>query len=68
MGCWHRDLSKTFTMISIGDSCKTSYGHTYCMGRSGREPKTGLGRVFNFKSGCFDDEYLLIYMNARPQL
>ncbi len=24
---------------------------------NGREPKTGLGRVFNFKSGCFDDEY-----------
>ncbi len=35
---------------------------------NGREPKTGLGRVFNFKSGCFDDRYLLIYMNARPQL
>jgi hypothetical protein len=35
---------------------------------NGREPKTGLGQVFNFKSGCFDDEYLLIYMNACPQL
>jgi hypothetical protein len=35
---------------------------------NGREPKTGLGRVFNSKSGCFDDEYLLIYINARPQL
>jgi len=35
---------------------------------NGREPKTGLGRVFNFKSGCFADEYLLIYMNACPQL
>jgi hypothetical protein len=33
---------------------------------NGREPKTGLGRVFNFKFGCFDDEYLLIYKDARP--
>ncbi len=27
-----------------------------------------MGRVFNFKLGCFDDEYLLIYMDARPHL
>ncbi len=33
---------------------------------NGREPKTGLGRFFNFKLGCFDDEYLLIYMEAQP--
>ncbi len=42
-----------------------------CMGSSkgnGREPKTGLGRVFNFKLGCFVEEYLLIYMDTRPNL
>ncbi len=35
---------------------------------NGREPNTGLGKVFNFKLGCFDDEYLLIYMDAHPHL
>jgi hypothetical protein len=35
---------------------------------NGREPKTDLGQVFNFKLGCFDDEYLLIYMDTRPHL
>jgi hypothetical protein len=35
---------------------------------NGREPKTGLGQVFNFKLDCFGDEYLLIYMDARPHL
>ncbi len=33
-----------------------------------REPKTGLGQVFNFKLGCFDDVRLLIYADARPHL
>jgi hypothetical protein len=28
---------------------------------NGREPKTGLGRFFNFKLGCFDDVCVLIY-------
>ena len=29
--------------------------HQYETKDIGREPKTGLGQVFNFKSGCFDD-------------
>jgi hypothetical protein len=33
-----------------------------------REPKTGLGWVFNFKLGCFDDVRVLIYADARPHL
>jgi hypothetical protein len=35
---------------------------------NGREPKTGLGRVFNFKSGCFDDVHILIYADTLPHL
>ncbi len=27
---------------------------------NGKEPKTGMGRVFNFKLGCFDDVRVLI--------
>jgi hypothetical protein len=35
---------------------------------NGKEPKTGLDRVFNFKLGCFDDVHVLIYADARPHL
>jgi hypothetical protein len=35
---------------------------------NGREPKTGLGRVFNFKLGCFDNVRVLIYADAPPHL
>jgi len=35
---------------------------------NGREPKTGLGRVFNFKSGCFDDVHVLIYADTLPNI
>jgi len=35
---------------------------------NGREPKTCLGRVFNYKLGCYDDVHLLIYVDARPCL
>jgi hypothetical protein len=35
---------------------------------NGREPKTGLGRVFNFKLGCLDDVHVLIYADARSHL
>jgi hypothetical protein len=34
----------------------------------GREPKTGLGRVINFKLGCLDDGHVLIYADARSHL
>jgi hypothetical protein len=33
---------------------------------SGREPKTGLGRVFNYKLGCFDDVH--VYTDVHPYL
>ena len=29
---------------------------------NGREPKTGLGRVFNYKLGCYDDLHVLMYV------
>ncbi len=35
---------------------------------NGREPKTCLGRVFNYKLGCFDDVYLFNYVDIRPHL
>ncbi len=35
---------------------------------NGREPETCLGRIFNYKLGCFDDEQVLIYLDARPYL
>jgi hypothetical protein len=35
---------------------------------NGREPKTCLGRVFNYKLGCFDDMHVLIYVDAHPHL
>ncbi len=35
---------------------------------NGREPKTGLGPVFNIKLGCFDDVYVLIYADAPQHL
>ncbi len=34
----------------------------------GREPITCLGRVFNYKLGCFVDMYAFIYMDAHPHL
>jgi hypothetical protein len=34
----------------------------------GREPKTGFGRVFNFKLGCLDDVRVLVYSDACPHL
>ncbi len=35
---------------------------------NGREPKTCLSQVFNYKLGCFDDMLALIYVNACPHL
>jgi len=35
---------------------------------NGREPKTGLDQVFNFKLDCPDDVHVLIYADARPRL
>jgi hypothetical protein len=35
---------------------------------SAREPKTCLGRVFNFKLGCFNDVHVFIYVDTHPHL
>jgi ACS family sodium-dependent inorganic phosphate cotransporter-like MFS transporter 9 len=35
---------------------------------NGREPKTCLSRVFNYKLGCFDDVFVFIFVDARPHL
>ncbi len=35
---------------------------------NGREPKTSLGRVFNYKLGCYDDVQVLMYAEAHPYL
>ncbi len=35
---------------------------------NGREPKTGLGRVFNYKLGCSDNVHVIMYTDAHPYL
>ncbi len=35
---------------------------------NGREPKTYLGRVFNYKLGRFNDVNVFVYVDARPHL
>jgi len=35
---------------------------------NGREPKTGLGRVFNYKLGCYDDVHVIMYADAHSYL
>jgi hypothetical protein len=35
---------------------------------NGREPKTDLGQVFNYKLGCYDDEHVIMYTDAHPYL
>ncbi len=35
---------------------------------NGREPKTGLGRVFNYKLGCSDAVHVIMYTEAHPYL
>ncbi len=35
---------------------------------NGREPKTGLGWVFNYKLGCYDDVHVIMYTDAHPYL
>jgi hypothetical protein len=34
----------------------------------GREPKTCLHQVFNYKLGCFNDLHAFIYVDAHPRL
>ncbi len=38
------------------------------MKANGRKPKSCLGRVFNYKLGCFDNVHVFIYVDARPHL
>jgi hypothetical protein len=33
-----------------------------------REPKTGLGRVFNYKLGCSENVHVIMYTDAHPYL
>jgi hypothetical protein len=35
---------------------------------NGREPKTCLGWVFNYKFECDNNVHVLIYLEARPRL
>jgi len=35
---------------------------------NGREPKTGLGRVFNYKLGCYNDVHVIMYTDVHPYL
>jgi hypothetical protein len=79
---WTRAISDTKLQFSHNVSSKLeqrSYKMSYlqtdnrCLNSGsvkakGREPKTGLDRVFNIKLGCFDDVCVLIYADARPHL
>ncbi len=35
---------------------------------NGREPTTCLGRVFNYKLGCFESVHAFIYVDTHPRL
>ncbi len=35
---------------------------------NGREHKASLGRVFNYKLGCYDDVHVIMYTDAHPYL
>jgi hypothetical protein len=56
------ELSKKYCYITMqnwqGESAKAS----------GREPRTGLGRVFNYKLGCYDDVHVIMYTDAHTYL
>jgi hypothetical protein len=54
----------SFVLISLSDNMD----RLESMKANGREPKTGFGRVFNFKLGCFDDVCVLVYADACPHL
>jgi hypothetical protein len=42
--------------------------HSGSVKANGREPKTCLGRVCNYKLGRFNYLNVFVYMNARPHL
>jgi hypothetical protein len=56
-------------MLTSGVSTKKLFtAVTGSLKDNGREPKTCLGQVFNYKLSCLDDVHVLIYMEARPHL
>ncbi len=55
-----RALLKKYIYISCASSGSAK--------ANGREPETCLGRVFNYKLGCFNDVHVLIYVYACPYL
>jgi hypothetical protein len=54
----------SFVLISLSDNMD----RLGSIKANGREPKTGFGRVFNSKLGCFDDVRVLVYADACPHL
>ncbi len=34
----------------------------------GREPKTGLGQIFNYKLGCYEDVHVIMYTDAHTHI
>ncbi len=65
-------LNNTFSFtdhfLFLGYCCSGKEARAGSAKANMREPKTGLGQVFNFKLGCFDDEHVLIYADASPHL
>ena len=62
-----KNFRRRYEALLIG-----GFGKIYVMAGSakaiGREPKTCLGRVFNYKLGCYDDVHVFMYTDAHPSL
>ena len=50
------------------DNKRDSLSQVGCAKANGREPKTCLCQVFNYKLGCFNDVHVFLYLDACPHL
>jgi hypothetical protein len=65
------NIVKQYRLLYLPWPSNTNRNNPICAGSTKanrRQPKTGLGRVFNFKFVCFDDARVLIYVDAHPHL
>ncbi len=66
-------VAKASTVVTVACHFHWHFCHSGCtkpgsVKANRREPKTGLGQVFNFRLGCFDDVSVLIYADTHPRL
>jgi hypothetical protein len=64
------DIENQWFQIQICKDWKQIFGQDLAGSSeaNGRDTKTCLGQVFNYKLGCFDDVHILIYVDSRPHL